>query len=261
MINNGFIIDNGILVKYKGNSETVIIPNGVTQISGGAFTEISSEGKLIPSKVKSITIPKTVVFINMDAFSDCPELCTLSADEENPVYHTVNNCLIETSENRLIRGTSSSIIPDDGSVQEIAAHAFAFCRSLTEIYLPSTLTEIGTSAFGDCINLRRITIPCSVVKLGLTVFGGCDSLSELYVEKGNPIYHSENNCVIETAKKRLVQGTNFSVIPSDGSVEIIGERAFCLCRELKKLSVPNCVKTIEREAYDACPKLELSYQN
>ena len=39
-----FIIENGVLIKYKGSEEAVVIPNGVTEIGEGAFSDAETAG-------------------------------------------------------------------------------------------------------------------------------------------------------------------------------------------------------------------------
>ncbi len=61
-INNAdFVIEDGVLKKYKGNGVDVTIPDGVTSIGEWAFFECSS--------LKSISIPDSVTNIESFAFA------------------------------------------------------------------------------------------------------------------------------------------------------------------------------------------------
>ena len=42
---------------------------------------------------------------------------------------------------------------------EIGDGAFKFCLSLSEIYIPDSVTSIGNSTFDDCHSLSQIVIP------------------------------------------------------------------------------------------------------
>lgn len=256
MLNNGFDVQDGVLIRYHGSSDEVKIPDGVRAIGACAFTSFDHENKCLRrSYIRSVSIPNTVVSIDENAFSDCVALESISVDVGDPVYHCKDNCLIETCYKKLIRGTINSKLPTFGEITAIAPHAFAFCEGLQAISIPEGVIEIGTSAFADCISLHSVTLPSTLTKLGLTVFGGCDSLRNITVSANNPIYRSYNGCIVDITAKKLIQGTSYCTIPSDGSVETIGERAFCLCRRLEKLTVPRTVKLIEREAFDQCPLL------
>ena len=83
-----FGITEGVLHKYRGNDENVIIPDGVTRICEDTFFEcITLENVTIPAGVTqipmsafagctsltSVTIPDSVSEIGMFAFSDCGE--------------------------------------------------------------------------------------------------------------------------------------------------------------------------------------------
>ena len=54
-----FAIANGILLKYQGSEEHVVIPSGVTSIASGAFSENTD--------IVSVTIPEGVVSMGMGA--------------------------------------------------------------------------------------------------------------------------------------------------------------------------------------------------
>ena len=65
-------------------------------------------------------------------------------------------------------------------VVEIGKDAFAECRKLVSVTIPSSVTTIGDRAFSSCESLKSIVIPDSVTKLGgstvQSVFAYCISL-------------------------------------------------------------------------------------
>ena len=63
----------------------------------------------------------------------------------------------------------------------ICDSAFSFCRSLSEIVIPSSVTSIGKGAFSYCVSLSEIVIPSSVTSIGKGAFSCCDSLSEIVI--------------------------------------------------------------------------------
>ncbi|MBQ2939849.1 MAG: leucine-rich repeat protein, partial [Clostridia bacterium] len=86
------------------------------------------------------------------------------------------------------------------------------------ITIPATLggypvTSIGNMAFVLRRDLTSITIPDSVTNIGKSAFYGCTGLTSIMVDENNAVYHSENNCLIQTANKILVAGCKTSVIP------------------------------------------------
>ena len=136
----------------------------------------------------------------------------------------------------------------------------AMNKSITTADIPSTfngkpVTSIGGYAFSGCSKLTSVTIPNSVTSIGDYAFSGCSELTELSVGKGNTVYHSSGNCIIETKSKTLVAGCKTSVIPTDGSVTRIGYDAFYGCSKLTSITIPDSVTSIGNYAFYGCSKL------
>ena len=135
---------------------SIDIPDGVSVIKDNAF----NDGFNLYKELTSIFIPKTVTSIGHNAFKNCcSALTSIIVGEGNPVYHSVNNCLIETESKILILGCQSSVIPDDGSVTKFGPSAFEGCSALTSITIPNSVISIGNHAFHTCKALTSITIP------------------------------------------------------------------------------------------------------
>ena len=64
----------------------------------------------------------------------------------------------------------------DYVVSKIGDMAFYFCKNISSITLPETLSSIGDFAFCLCVNLTKIEIPKSVTSIGKAAFGQCDKL-------------------------------------------------------------------------------------
>ena len=76
------------------------------------------------------------------------------------------------------KSLTSVTIP--GSVTRIRGYAFRDCSSLTSITIPDSVTEIGSAAFHMCLSLTSVTISDRVTKIGQATFFGCTSLKEVY---------------------------------------------------------------------------------
>jgi len=57
---NDFVIKGTVLIKYRGNSANIIIPDGFTEIGENAFEK---------KQITSVIIPNTVTSIGKDAFA------------------------------------------------------------------------------------------------------------------------------------------------------------------------------------------------
>ncbi len=128
---------------------SITIGDNVTSIGIQAFRECDS--------LTSITIGGNVTSIDSLTFGMCGSLTSITVSDNNPIYHSSGNCLIETATKTLVTGCQNSIIPTDGSVTSIASSAFYFCRSLTSITIPNSVTSIGDYAFSYCHSLTTIT--------------------------------------------------------------------------------------------------------
>ncbi len=112
------------------------------------------------------------------------------------------------------------------SVKRIGEGAFAYCEELQEVEIPDGVEIIDKQAFSDCHSLKKIHIPATVTFIGAGAFDDCGDIEEITVAENNPVYRGTGNCLINIKKKTLIRGCKNSVIPSDGSVTIIGECAF-----------------------------------
>ena len=248
----------------------VKIPDSVTSISNYAFQGCTG--------LKSISMPKSVWVIGSNAFYGCSGLETITVDENNTTFHSSGNCLINTNDKTLVLGCKNSVIPDDGSVTKIVCafagneaitsitipdavksigeSAFYNCTGLTSITIPDGMQRIGDYAFSFCRSLTELDIPASVSSIGFCAFDACSGLESINVDEGNHVYHSNNNCLIETESKTLVLGCKNSVIPSDGSVTEIGVDAFAYCSGLQSIVIPACVTKIGLDAFYRCTGLQ-----
>ena len=156
---------------YCYSLTTITIPESVTSIGYCAFYDCSSLTAItIPESVTSIgssaffgcrsltaiNIPEGVTSIGSSAFWGCSSLTAITVAEGNAKYDSRGGCnaIIETNSNTLIRGCSTTIIPE--SVTSIGRSAFEDCRSLTAINIPEGVTSIEDYAFSYCTSLTDV---------------------------------------------------------------------------------------------------------
>ncbi len=155
--------------EYCPSLTSITIPDSVTSIGAEAFQSCRS--------LTSITIPDSVTFIGERAFEYCNALESIIVAEGNPVYKSIDNCIIYQNTNTLILGCCNSVIPD--GVTSIGVGAFQGCRSLTSITIPDSVTSISHAAFYGCTRLTSITIPDSVTSIDKWAFYSCYNLTHI----------------------------------------------------------------------------------
>ena len=128
-------------------------------------------------------------------------------------------------------------------------------NSIKNVVIPDGTTKIAAEAFVGCKQLKTVLIPDSITSIGDDAFYYCSRIESLVVTPGNKKYHSANNCIIETETKKLIVGCKTSIIPSDGSVTSIGDRAFYNCSGLTSVTIGNSVTSIGSEAFYNCRSL------
>jgi len=135
---------------------SITIPNSVTSIGKGAFSDCSG--------LTSVTIPNSVTSIVNYAFYYCSGLTSI----------TIPNSVTSIGEGafQYCSGLTSITIPN--SVTSIGKYAFENCSGLTSITIPNSVTSIGKYAFENCSGLTSVTIGSGVTSIGSEAFDGVD---------------------------------------------------------------------------------------
>ena len=209
MENNDFIIENGVLKKYIGNSAEVTIPDGVIEIGEYAFYNCEKLKKInIPNKVEkigfwsfrhtgltSVTIPNSVKKVDFAAFACCKNLRNVKIlnDETCIMPDTFCGCPKLADENGFIivknvlwdyYGTDSEVTVPSG-VRIIDNGLFSGTLSwesnLTSIVLPDSLEIIGWRTFSFCKKLTSVIIPSSVKEICCGAFRYCENLKSVTI--------------------------------------------------------------------------------
>ena len=153
--------DKTKLIMCARGCKSIVIPDGVTEISFRAFYGCSS--------ITSVSIPNSVNKIGEEAFAGCTSLASITIPD--------GVTEIDTGAFEYCKSLKSISIPN--SVKEISYSAFKNCHSLTSITIPESITKIDREAFYCCLSLANITIPNSVTKIGCEAFYSCQSLTSI----------------------------------------------------------------------------------
>ena len=177
-----FEIKDGVLVKYTGVDNNVVIPRGVTEIGDFIFSS--------DKNVESVTIPDTVTRIGDYAFSECEALKDINLpDSISQIGRSAFSWCYSLKEIKLPQSISS-----------LEEYVFCGCDSLTEVTIPTEVSSINDGAFSFCDNLKIVVIQSGVTDIGES-FTGCNALESITIPSSvNKIartaFNNSNNVVI-----------------------------------------------------------------
>ena len=268
---------------------SITIPNGITSIGQYAFEFCSSLTSItIPNSVTSIGWGAFYKCY----FADENFVNNSNCNSENIwgatiVDDDVNGTLIK--DNIVVYGRpniDASIIPE--GVLSIKNGAFIGHEHLTSVTIPSSVVSIGLNAFYNCALLKSIYCHAFVppttedwtLNYDATLYIPCKSLEaykshevwsqfanikcleeENEANSPNKIYYTSSDGNIVTPNAIDVFGANIisntyengqGVITFDGLVTMIGDSAFCNCKSLTSITIPNSVKHFGFMAFAWC---------
>lgn len=219
---DGLVIENGVLIDYKGEKTEVVIPEGVTEIGDGVFFE---------TDVISVTLPKGLQIIGDDAF----------------YFSKIENINLPDGVtaigNNAFSNTKLTSIEIPNSVKQIGKSAFFSCENLSKAVISEGVEKIGEYAF-EKTALTNITLPKSILEVGYHAFENCESLTSATIKNGALDESVFENC---TALE--------NIILEDGVTDI-GISAFLGCKNLQKIVIPSTVEKIGTFAFNRCEALE-----
>ena len=212
-----FQVVAGKLVKYKGESSTIVIPSNVKIIGEGAFGDCEL--------IDSIYIPQNVKRIESGWLSDDIEEILIKVDSLEHWCNVDFNRYIETYSIILeVNGEKIAdklIIPN--GVKVIESYTFSYCESLTEVVFPSSVEHIEVGAFANCSKLKKVVLPESLASIANKAFESCYELESVTFNNG---------------------------------LKSIGEYAFAWCKKLKNVALPDSVEIVGRSCFGHCESLE-----
>ena len=244
---------------FNDSLTSLMLPDGLVSVGWAAFTSCTGlvDIKLPQSltsieawafdsceKLISITIPKNTVSIGNAAFTRCSSLKEIAVDKRNTVYASNEGVLFDKKMTTLLCYPQAKqgdyVIPD--SVHTIRSDAFEGCRELTGISFPKDIIRISTG-FTDCERLTKFTV---------------NEKSKYFTVIDGVLFNKEKEGP-ETALLCHPQGRNNKKYTVPVSVTAILDSAFCKCKRLTSIILPDGLEFIDDNAFYGCQKLsELS---
>ena len=135
--------------------------------------------------------------------------------------------------------------------QTIAPDDFTF-PNIKHVVIPDSVEYVEAGVINQCDYIESLHIGAGVNEImGEIFFNGKrgQNFSKITVSPENQYYTVKGNCLISIEGKVLIVGFADSVIPDDGSVEVIGAVAFYNKPGLTSVVIPDGIVSIESGAF------------
>ncbi len=177
---NGFYIEDGVLLRYSGFETDITIPEEVETIADFTFLENANR-----EKIKVVRLGSGVQTVEVNAFAGLDKLVDIIIASNNLSFVEEDGLLMTSDKSILLQykrqGEKTFTIPD--SIRFVAAHAVQ-ATELEEIDFGENLEYIGYNAFASNTKLKAIHLPDSLKYISEGAFSGCMSAVEGYIPEG-----------------------------------------------------------------------------
>lgn len=233
---NEFITDGTVLTRYSGQSSSVVVPDGITDIAEGAFAD--------NSYITSVEFPGSLTSIGYRAFAGCTNLGSINIPDS---VRTIDDSAFNNDI------SLSSVIIGSG-LEKLGQGVFAGCKSLENIDISSpNFVCIDGALYSSDIKVlyqylagypkNKYDMPDTVSEIKRYSFWGCEKLEEIDFSTGLKTIDeyavancsSLRNAVIYTPTRSISLGA----FESDSA--------------LKQVITPVSLTSIHSGAFSYCP--------
>ena len=180
---NGFYIENGVLLRYTGAETDITLPETVEEIADFAFLENKNA-----KGIEVVRLGASVKVVEANAFAGLEKLSSVEVSEKNNAFVDRDGLIMSADGTVLLRygreGETRFVMPD--TVKIVAAHAVQV-PDLEEIEFSDSLEYVGYNAFAGCYELKAIDLPDTVTYIGDGAFADCGSAVDGHVPEGAEI--------------------------------------------------------------------------
>ena len=233
-IPDGVTIIGRMAFNSMNDITSVSIPNSVIAIGTKAFASFW--------KITSLWIPESVTYLAPGAFWACEKLVTLEVDENNPVYYSESNAVIERETKRLVQATKTTVIPEDITI--IGAMAFEAVENKGNLVIPQSVISIEDEAFKYAHFTGTLNLPENLEYIGKYAFYFSYCTGALYIPDG-----------VSFIGEYTFTNSGFSEIHLPKSLRTIEGNTFYNCTRLEMVEIQSEVDSIGSGVFQYCNRL------
>ena len=239
-------IENGLLVKYRGQAECVVIPENITSIRENAFSDCKS--------IKKVTFLAPVQTIGEFAFNNCDALEEVHVSSmqmwfdidfqgfrANPLSNGAKLFVDEVC-------AAEGEIPASATEQN-GGEGCVCGNEVVHAVIPEGVTQVPQRVFEGCASLESVQFPSTVRSIGKLAFGACPALKDVQYAEGNAGGLEE---IGYSAFRGCAALTTFAFPPS---LKSICSWAFAQCTALSAVALPEGLTSLERDAFYGCSSI------
>ena len=214
------------ICKNKLN-RAVSIPEAFT-ILGNKYTVTSVGGFNNYTNLALITLPKTLLAIQLRAFDGCTNLTELA-------------------------------LPDN--LQTIGAYAFQSCSSLRNVTIPAQVNSIGSAAFAGCTKFTKFQVDPKNTSYGTLQDGklllGLSDDVLVQGLSGTKLDQSQTDTYnrIKKLGAACLSNTDIAIVEIPTGISIIPTNAFSSCPKLTSVTLPDTITSLESSCFAWCSSL------
>lgn len=242
------------IIDYTGSASYVEIPES---IDGKYVKKIGSAAFADNQTIQNVVLPDTIVEIGYKAFSTCKNLETINFPDSLKTIdkyafttcHSLKEIDLNQVENigdctfQLCISVNEIIVP--GSIQNVPDHAFHGCSGVETLIFEEGVTSIESTAALNMYSISNIYIPESVTEIGdhalgysyyspdytrinATIYGYRDTAAEKYaaengfdfVALGNMLGDVDRNGIVDVVDATFVlQQYSYASMGSEGILD------------------------------------------
>ncbi|MBO5262258.1 MAG: leucine-rich repeat protein [Clostridia bacterium] len=227
-----------------------VVLDGIETISPSAFHLNES---LLEVSLSNIGL------IGENAFAECKKLKNLTIGENVKIIGLEAFAYCESVESLEIGAGAESI----------GDFAFSYCKKIQSVTIADGLLKIGEASFEGCESLVEVSLPATLIDINAYAFKLCNALTTFKIDFKNPKYGVTKGCYLvendmEAGERTLIivapgMITEEMVLPNN--ITTIGKYVFRHATQLKKVTLPDTLKVIEREAFFDSGLTEIDLKN